>query len=168
MKTNILEDKIISSFFESLSYDHYSSITLKNYRSDISNFIDWFILGVRSLGVFAESFSEAIPFLKKETSSSYTASLIQSNIPFATINRRLSALRRFSRYLLASQILSFDFMQGVVNVSSNTPREKIESSGEILKAFEKHMVEQVASPNTVKNYLSDTRHFLSWLEKRSI
>jgi site-specific recombinase XerD len=65
------------------------------------------------------------------------------------------------RFLLVSQILPYDF---ALNLSNIPAQKQKQISYEIIKDFKRHLEEKRVSQNTIKNYLSDIRQFLTWLE----
>lgn len=137
-----------------------SSISLKNYLSDANYFAAWFLLKVKSWGVMAESTIDCLPYLSSAVAKDYKNFLIENKVPILSTNRRLSTLRHLSRFLVHSQISSSDFAQNLNNVSSN----KEFDLEKYLKLFEDHLRREKASSNTIKNYLSDIKHFLIWLQ----
>lgn len=158
-------DKITKKFTEYLSSQDISKKSLKNYKSDVSHFSAWLLFKIRSWGVYADALTEAVPFITNRTSNEYREYLIQNNIPESTINRRLSTLRHLGNFLLVSQILDFNFMEGVSNITSD---EKPEEEHPVILGFQKHLSSDDISENTVKNYVSDVRQFIQWLEKRKV
>lgn len=135
-----------------------SSVTVKNYLSDLNHFLNWLhqvtginhnIAGKSIFGLFTQ-----------ETLKEYQAYLTQQNIPITTINRRFSTLRKVGR---------FAQFEGWVK---DNPAEKIRNltevannkSEQILNEFRHHLEKEKISSVTIKNYLSDLRHFLNWLE----
>lgn len=135
--------------------------SVKYYRSDLSHFSGWMMLKVRTWGIFAETVNEIIPFINNKLAQEYKNFLIENHIPFKTINRRLSTLRHLARFLLLSQIVNFDFMNGISNIAAVAYSASIHP---LLAEFEKKLEAEKVSKNTVKNYISDIRHFLNWLE----
>lgn len=162
MQNSAGQDKITKNFFDYLRDLDISKKTHKNYRSDISHFTGWLIFKLKTLGSYAEELSEAIPFINEKTAWEYKNYLIQNDISENTINRRLSTLRHLARFLTATQIIDFDFMDGISNIQQQEDEEDIHP---IVEEFEKHLKSEDVSKNTVKNYLSDVRQFISWLEK---
>ena len=154
-------DKITKDFFIYLSSLGVSEKSLKFYKSDLSHFSGWITLKVKSLGVLADDFSQAIPFLNKEIALEYRKHLLDNSTPLKTINRRLSTIRHLGRFLLISEILPFDFGTNLTNIPN---LDRNQSSYEVIRDFEKHLEEEKVSKNTIKNYLSDIRQFISWLE----
>jgi len=138
-----------------------SSVTIKNYVADINNFFSWLedktqikhqVAGVSILGLFT-----------KETIEEYKKEQILEKTSLSSINRRLSALRRFG---------SFVENQGWINKNPTLQISNPESSvvkgvnqEEILGKFKEDLKEKQISAITIKNYLSDLRHFLGWLKE---
>jgi len=98
----------------------------------------------------------------KETLEEYKKDLRQSRTPLSTINRRLSALRKFGQFGLKQGWLTENPARQVAN--SQSLANNSNSSFEILESFQKQLEKEKVSPLTIKNYLSDLRHFLSWLK----
>lgn len=167
MKRTIKTDGILQGFLESLYSESVSKISASNYLSDINQFSPWFVRQVNLSGVYVETFSDLLPFFKKETGKTYKEYLLQLKIPVSSLNRSLSSLRRLSRYLLSRGLLTFDFMEATGNVKRYQKEGQTLSSDPLLSEFERHLSLESASKNTVKNYVSDVRHFLNWLERKS-
>lgn len=165
MRNPALEDKITKDFILHLEESGISPISLKNYKSDINHFSAWFILKVKTLGVFAETLTECIPFFSREIGQQYKSFLINNETPNQTSNRRLSTLRNLSRFMVMTQIINFDFMEGLSGAGI-LPSEK--SIDPIIEKFTKHLEKEKASKNTVKNYVADLRHFVSWVNGRNL
>ena len=156
------EDFIRQKFAAYLSSLGISPKSHKNYRSDLSHFSAWLILRVRSIGSYIESLTEAVPFLSPNLAKEYRSYMEQNKIPVKTVNRRLSTLRHFARCLVASQTLDLDFMEGVENLSMGG--NKRTSVGPIVEDYRSYLEAEKVSKNTVKNYVSDIRQFLAWVE----
>lgn len=161
MSTARNTDKVIKKFLVYIELLGVSEKTEKNYRSDISNFTLWMMHTVKAWGVAAVNLAETVPFISKQTGLDYKQHLRSKTTSIRTINRRLSTLRHFGRFLASSQIVDFDFMEKITNV----PFKKTAPSL-LLKNFETHLASEKVSKNTIKGYLSDTRQFLNWLEKQ--
>lgn len=85
---------------------------------------------------------------------------LENRIPEGTTNRRLSTLRNFSRFLLLEGILSEDPTKVISNIKREL--EDGEKIGLLVNEFKKHLQKDGVSKITLKNYISDIRHFLSW------
>src|SRR3989344_8911537 len=90
--------------------------SLKNYKSDITHFTGWSILKLKALGSYVENLEEITPFLSSKFINEYTGYMLENSIPNKSINRRLSTLRHLSKFLVSSQVIGFDFMNGIENV----------------------------------------------------
>lgn len=138
-----------------------SSVTVKNYVADINNFFNWL---ATKTGIRHQVAGKTIlKLLTKETVEEYKTSLVTEEAPFSTINRRLSALRKFGQFSLDQGWLTKNEIFQVANLRS--PAVDLQSPNEkVIVKFKKHLEKEEASPVTIKNYLSDLRHFLAWLE----
>ena len=149
-------------------FEHYltslgvSRKTIRNYRSDLSHFIQWSILRLKTVGSYIEDLSELIPFLTNNFVSDYKIFMSENASPERTINRRLSTLRQLSRFLIHSQIINGDFMSDIQNVGLAKKQARFSLS--LISDFTNHLESQKVSQNTIKNYQSDIRQFLTWLE----
>ena len=157
-----INDLTKKDFFNYLTSLGITPAPHKNYRSDISHFHSWLNTKIKTLGSISESLTDAIPFLNSSTAHEYKSELANAKIPAKTINRRLSTLRHLSRFLTSTQLADFDFMMGIENISGS-PKSRVNLNSAISE-FRAHLEAEKASPNTIKNYLSDIRQFLSWLE----
>jgi site-specific recombinase XerD len=155
-------DSVKKEFIEYLDSLGLSPASHKNYRSDLGHFIAWAILKIRSIGSYVESLTEIVPFLSNDLGREYRNFMSENSVPAKTTNRRLSTLRHLSKFLLGNHITDHDFTKDIENVSSNSIK-KI-TVHPIFNNFKSYLENEKVSPNTIKNYLSDIRHFLTWLE----
>lgn len=162
MQKRVSLNKITKNFFEYLKNLGVSKKTHKNYRSDISHFSGWLLLRLRHWGVMAQGLTDAIPFLDTKIALEYKTFLTGNGVAEKTINRRLSTLRHLAKFLTASQILDFDFMDGITNIPTGRPS----LIHPVIIKFEKHLEAEKISKNTIKNYLSDIKQFISWVEQK--
>ena len=144
-----------------------SPVTIKNYLSDFNHFWGWLILTLKS---------SLIPFDRENPTTiasqitpqiivQYKSFLDGNKTPAKTINRRLSTLRKFGQFCLSQGWLATNPAKKVTNVTLVEPRTKEEQRKEkILAEFRKELEREKISPITAKNYLSDLRHFLGWIE----
>ena len=167
MKRNEIRDELLFGFIESLKEEEISSVSISNYRSDIHQFSLWFARRISLSGVFVESLSDILPFLKSNLGKIYKSHLTEMELPVSSLNRHLSSLRRLSRFLLSRGFLTFDFMQEAGNLTKYKNGDNTPGSESFLAGFEKHLSLESSSKNTVKNYVSDVRHFLNWLERQT-
>lgn len=155
-------DRILEMFVKYLASLALSPKSFKNYKSDLNHFLAWAILKIRSYGSYIESLTDATPFLSNRLAHEYKNYMTLNSFPIKTINRRLSTLRHLSRFLLSSQMIDGDFMAQIENVSEAKPKKS--KLTPIVKEFQGYLEAEKTSPNTIKNYISDIRQFLTWLE----
>lgn len=155
-------DSVKKEFIKYLDSLGLSPKSHKNYRSDLTHFLAWAILKIRTFGSYVESLTEIVPFLSLDLSREYKSYLYENSAPPKTINRRLSTLRHLSKFLTATQIADTDFMAGVENILLSP--KKITKAEPIIDSFKAYLEAEKVSPNTVKNYLSDIKQFMTWLE----
>lgn len=160
-------DSTIKNFLNNLQNEGKSFVSIKNYKSDITHFLAWAFLKLKAFGTYAESVTEIIPFINQKFFHEYKAYMVENNIKTKTINRRLSSLRNFSKYLYSTQAVDRDFMQGIQNVGIGIQSAVQGMGSEIVERFKESLVKsEKVSSNTVKNYVSDIKSFLDWLNKK--
>jgi len=137
--------------------------SLRNYRSDFLHFFAWSILRLKNFGSYIEDLSELVPFLSHQFASEYKAYMTENSMPVKSVNRRLSTLRHLSKFLLAEGLTEYDFTATVENIGSVQKNQPLLAS--LVDDFSSHLESENVSKNTIKNYQSDIRQFLSWLEK---
>ena len=151
------KDAITDKFIKYLIDRGVSVKTLKNYTSDVNNFSSFVTQNVKSLGGSAEGLTEAIPFLTSDTASNYKKYLSNANASVSTVNRRLSTLRSLAKFLKE---------EGVIEDNSALSTTSIQDKEDkTLSDFAKYLQGQKVSKNTAKNYISDIRQFIAWIEK---
>jgi site-specific recombinase XerD len=156
LKTDLIKKEFVN-YLNSLGI---SPLSLKNYRSDLSHFIAWAILKVRSYGSYVESLTEIVPFLNASIGREYKNFMAENSVPAKTLNRRLSTLRHLSKFMLTSHASENDFTQGIENVSTNLIKKV--KPNPVFNDFRTYLENEKVSPNTIKNYISDIRHFLTF------
>lgn len=137
----------------------------KNYRSDLTHFMGWAIMKIRSIGSYVESLSEIVPFLNTSLCAEYKTYMAVNNAPPKTVNRRLATLRHLAKFLTATQLVESDFMTSIDNVSLNPDKKPV--ADPVISDFRAFLETEKVSQNTIKNYLSDIKQFLSWIENNN-
>lgn len=164
---NIIKDSIILNFLDSLLSEGKSKVSIKNYKSDIGHFLAWATLKLKTSGVYTDNISEIAPFIDQKFFESYRDYMVDNGIKTKTVNRRLSSLRRLSHFLTENGILDSDYMIGIRNVGIGIPEKVQKISLDIVEEFRKSLLEKdKASENTAKNYASDVRSFLAWMNEK--
>ena len=135
------------SFRNYLKTQKVSLATVKNYVADINHFLKWFRNHHQVTG------QNILRFFTDKTLVQYKKHLLTKNSPLSTINRRFSALRKFGQFAQSKGWLK---KNPAIRTQSIEPK--------IIVKFKKHLEKEKISPITIKNYLSDLRHFLAWLK----
>lgn len=161
------KDSLISDF-ESylLTEKRVSSKTLRNYRSDLAHFLGFLSFHLSSQGHTVNHLQDMIPHYSAQTVGAYKGFHINNKIPQSTTNRRLSTVRNFTNFLIAKGVINHNPLQNITNIVIYKSNE--ERSEDLLACFGKELLKANASKITVKNYLSDVRHFLGWLNKNAV
>jgi site-specific recombinase XerD len=131
-----------------------SPVTIKNYLSDVRKFVLW----------YSEQFQR--PFISEEFTpevvskyQTYIQSGMNSFLPTAlSAKRYISSLRRFGSFLEHSGAIN-------KNPFSLEKSHKFVSDPFFLKEFKNFLYSEHAKKLTIKNYSSDLKQFIDWLEQ---
>lgn len=139
-----------------------SKVSVKNYLSDIRRFLDW-------LSQYQPQISSAVPQrLSSDHFQAYLDFLTHQDLPHSTISRHFSSLRRFATFI---EIVYHQPPLIIPTITSPDSTPKAEptsiqtSSPNLLSSFSQYLKDQQKSASTVRNYLSDIRHFLAWVDQ---
>jgi site-specific recombinase XerD len=141
-----------------------SSVTIRNYLSDFNHFWGWLILTLKNQGLSSTSPREIIKQITPSVIKDYKNFLFINKTPVKTINRRLSSLRRFGGFCLSQNWLKSNPARKISNLSAKNNCSQPENREQILKKFKAGLEKEKVSSVTIRNYLSDIRHFLAWIE----
>lgn len=132
-----------------------SKVSIKNYVSDLRRFLEWFVVSFPTL-------NSAVPQrLDQEHIDAYIAYLQAQNTPTSTLSRHLSSLRRFITFIeIVYQQPPLVIPSLNLTPSSTITREPSDEA--LLTNFRHFLKSQNFSDSTVKNYVSDLKHFLNW------
>lgn len=155
-----------NSFKAYLKVKGASQNTIKNYLADLNHFLAWLELTLRGQNIaldrsLPELFSR---YFEPNYLAKYKNYLVQNQLPVATVNRRLSTLRTFGGFCLSQAWITENPAKKLTNVSLGLKTEDGRQKTKMLEEFRKSLEEEKASPMTIKNYLSDIRNFLTWVE----
>lgn len=163
----VIKDNTVKDFLNKLQNEGKSKVSIKNYKSDIGHFLAWAILKLKSYGTYAESVTEIVPFINHKFFNEYKDYMAENGIKVKTINRRLSTLRNFSKFLYSGNMIEQDFMLGIQNVGIGVTSNVQKISEDIVEKFRESLLKGgKASENTAKNYASDVRSFLAWMNEK--
>ena len=138
-----------------LKSQNASPATQKNYVADVNNFIKWLHQNHDLTG------QNVLSYITPDIIEDYKKDLQKNQTPLSTINRRLSALRKLSQFIFQQGWLKVDPLTQVENIRPANPQLPHDKT---LLEFAKYLTEKKTSQVTIKNYLSDIKHFLGWLE----
>src|SRR5258708_6415779 len=127
-----------------------SKATVKNYIADIRHFIDWY--EKEKVAVFTP---EVITLLEWNEFKTQRATIYNQQ----TIQRHESSLRKFCSFLVEQKILKNNPLAIEIK-----PIQSIPDPWQ-MKEFKNSLNLHKASKITIKNYLLDTVHFVTWFEK---
>lgn len=153
------------TFLSYLAKQGASERTRKNYRCDMLHFIRWTIMTIQNYQLPPpSSHQELLGYITPEFLSDYRQCLRKNGIPTATINRRLSTIRTFFRCCLSHGWIQKNPAESLSNVLLKVEEA---TTDEMLAQFSQDLAREGASKVTIRNYLSDARKFLFWLERQS-
>jgi len=151
-----------NEFLSFLEQQGTSSKTRKNYRSDLRHFLSWTLVSIQTLiKQLPANPTEILAYISPELLSGYRNNLIKRQLAPASINRQLSTVRSFFRFCQNQSWISHDPTVHLANLSTTNA---VSVTSQLLVDFSQHLARQGASKITVKNYTSDVRLFLGWLE----
>jgi len=156
-KTNQEKKQLIIDFKDFLASKKLTKTSIKNYLSDIRQFLKW------TANSDFSSFTPAV-------FSTYKSSLVSSSISTKTINRSLTSLRKFGQFLKQEKLLMANPADKLNNIQAGQRKKilfSLKLSSKILKNFSQALNQENLKPATVKNYVLDVNQFLQWLKKRS-
>jgi site-specific recombinase XerD len=136
-------------------------ITIKNYLSDLRHFFGWLIFKLKVKNQKLKIEDNPINFLNfitPEIINDYKTYLYENKIPFKTINRRLSTLRKFFSFCIDQGWLKENPAKKIANIKNQISKSQIE---EILNQYKKNLAKENFDKKTINSYLEDIREFLS-------
>lgn len=163
------------SILEALFKDHLhaekvSKVTIKNYRSDVKYFINWFYVYIRryieSVGGEDNGVSLIEVFILHSTDGlieEFKQYLIASNIPLKTINRRLSSIRKFYAFCVKRGYLTENPSLSVSNHKKSVqliPGVKEVTQKSIETKFEEYLSNSLNVQNA-DDIMEDYKEFMN-------
>jgi site-specific recombinase XerD len=154
------------------AYKHYlfttksktSSVTVKNYLADVSRFLRWYE-EIYKLPFNPQTIPPDIIQLYKSTSVAQSESnqtITRSSLPLLSersFARHIASLRKFFAFLRESYGSTTDPF-----AKDSTPTQLTDDDRWYIRGYKDHLYRGNASHHTIKNYIADVKHFLSWLE----
>ncbi len=130
-----------------------SLLTIKNYKADVGQFINW----------FENEFKSPL------NPSAITLQILEQykktrNLSPSSIQRHLSSLRKFFIFLKTRGIISYDLLEK----RTVSAQAQAEADPWMLRNFKSFLYESKKSNLTIKNYINDIKSFFAWLEKAAL
>lgn len=133
------------------------AVSIKNYLSDLRYFIGWYTKNAQH-----ESFLISLENLSSEHIEAYKAYLLSNHLPTKTVNRRLSTVRMFGKYLISQNILKSNPAQHIVNTGTKAKRHPSTDQSEVsLSEFAHFLSAKEYSAEHISQAESDINEFLS-------
>ena len=107
----------------------------------------------------ADVSSEPHKVKSSELTSRSELNQVRSKPSLATINRRLSSLRRFGHFLFVTKLLPTNPTTHLTNLKNT---QKSTTIRQILDHYTTYLKSEALTESTIKNYLSDLNHYLLW------
>jgi site-specific recombinase XerD len=153
-------------FSSYLKIQGVSSVSIRNYRCDLKHFLGWLVLTLKghNLPTFENEEVKLIGYYFNERYvGAYKEFLVSNRLPASTINRRLSTLRSFANYCLTQGYIAINPLINLGNVELASLEEKLPNE-DLLSLFQQSLTLEAISSNTIKNYLSDIREYLTFIQ----
>jgi len=140
-----------------------SRVSIKNYLSDLRKFLNW----LKNLTVSGdtETLSEESFVIQNFNLSNLTAYkkyLIEITTPEKSLNRSLSALRKFGEFARDQNWLRDNPAKKISNFQTEAKTQAVKKEKNILKEWETDLELENIADATIKNYINDVRQFINW------
>lgn len=152
-----------------------STVTIKNYISDLRHFFGWFIFRLKASQDYSHYVEKLdLPALitqclDKLIVAQYRSYLVENNIPLQTANRRLSTLRKLSGFFISQRWINENPTLNLRNITnkmdSDTKKDYIraDTTGLIINEYKKALESQELNSQVVKTYLKDVNEFINFI-----
>lgn len=142
-----------------------SKKTQRNYRTDLHHFLNWVVLTIpTTTNHLLASTAGLLAVITPELLENYKRLLVENHVPLSTVNRRLSSVRAFCRACQAYGWLNHNPAASLQNLTKEKTKES--QLEKILELFRHDLKHEGASKVTIKNYASDVKQFLTWLQNQ--
>lgn len=138
----------IKEFITFLSENKASTVTKKNYISDIRYFAAW----------YKNTYSEDFYPEKLNQSAIENFKIQHSGENLLSLRRRLSALRNLAKFSIQNNYISSDPFGKAENAKSATDLDELKN----------YLYRQGVSAVSIKNYLGDVGQFMNWADKVNV
>jgi site-specific recombinase XerD len=128
-----------------------SPSSIKNYVSDINHFLTFVSASIQ------EPIVQPIHITPTAIKAYSTAAANQ--LSPSSLNRHLSSLRYFGKFLVAARLLETDPAQNLTNPAFDP------TLAQIITRYQKFLKLENLSKSTIKNYVSDLKKYLLWARR---
>jgi len=129
----------------------YSDNTVRNYLSDLTKFSTWL-----KNSDFATPSTRVEDFFTEKAIITYLNGIYQEKY----YDRCLASLRSYCQYCLDQNIIHKDIVSQALSTRHKLGNSENLAQDELLAEFNRWLIQNKSSPNTIKSYLSDVREFL--------
>ncbi len=150
LKGSIFEGSWISKRTDPIG-PKISPSSIKNYVSDINHFLTFVSASIQEPIVQPVHITPAVI-------KAYSAAAATQLSP-SSLNRHLSSLRYFGRFLLNTKLCEIDPAQNLTNPAFDP------TLAQVITRYQKFLTSGSLSKSTIKNYLSDLKKYLLWARK---
>lgn len=163
---------LLKEFKNHLSTMGVTHNTLKNYVSDSNKFLGW-LADKHSLAKSDIVFENISGFIDANEALEYKTYLVSTTPSNKTVKRHLSTFRNFAMFLVDFKGLPKSTLKEILYVANldlvvakKLHYSKSSPEDRLLTDFKGSLLSAGASKSTAKNYVSDTRSFIDWLDKQ--
>lgn len=160
-EANTSIENFLIPFKKYLLAEKVASITQRAYLSDTRFFLKWLYSFLKT-NHHSEANSDVpsvIGLVNEKILFAYKDYLQSSSVPAKSVNRKFSALRKLGTFCVLQNLRTENIFESLKNISKQLPFPEVEYH---LNEFKNELFKQGNSKITVKNYLSDIKHFLIW------
>lgn len=125
-----------------------SLLTVKNYKADIRQFINWL---EQKSGLFFDPSKVSLQILYDYKKA--------RGLSESSMKRHTSSLRKFFKFLKARGVITSDLFP------DQDYKKQIEADPWMIRNFRSFLYEYKKSNLTIKNYINDVKSFLAWLKE---
>lgn len=142
-------------------------VSVKNYLSDLRHFLGWLSMKVRSeyeegRQNSADTLDSLVSNITLKNLGHYKAYLLDNAIPDKTINRRLSAIRKFCTFCISQGWLKENPAKKVRNVGvQSSIRYSVFSMKKLLPQFKKSLGDEGMQKKEIEEIAHDINEFLT-------
>lgn len=144
-----------AGFKNFLSAENVSTVTLKNYLSDLRHFLGWLQSSPSSVIPSNDIFEH----INAKVVQDYKSYLLENKIPLKTVNRRLSTLRKFFTFCISQGWMKENPAKAVQNHKTDIMTTARETNH--ITKFKKYLEEKRLKKDQIEQTITDVKEFLT-------